>query len=69
MATLPEVAKKASKDEIIAAARKFTDQEVFEKDSCTWVGWLGFEFDENNKLKSVSPSWSSGEKDPCFPAF
>ena len=69
MATFPEVAKNATKEEIIAAASKYTDQEVFEKEGCTWVGWLGFKFDENNKLKSVSPSWSYGEKDPCYPTF
>jgi len=69
MATFPEIAKKAKKDEIIAAAKKYTDQEVFEKDGCTWVGWLGFKFDENNKLKSLTPSWSYGKKDPCYPAF
>jgi hypothetical protein len=69
MATLPEVAKYATKAEIIAAASKHTDQEVFEKEGCTWVGWMGFKFDKNNKLKSVSPSWSYGEKDPCYLAF
>ena len=69
MATFPEVASKVTKEEIIAAASKYTDQEIFEKDGCTWVGWLGFKFDENNKLKSVSPSWLYGEKDPCYPAF
>ena len=69
MATLPVAAKKATKKEIVTAASKFTDQEAFEKDGCTWVGWLGFKFDENNKLKSVSPSWSYGKKDPCYPSF
>ena len=68
MATFPVVAKNATKEEIVAAASKFTDLKVFEKDGCTWVGWLGFKFDKNNKLKSVSPSWSYGEKDPCYPA-
>ncbi|MCG8382859.1 MAG: hypothetical protein MJA28_11700 [Gammaproteobacteria bacterium] len=67
MATLPEVAKHAKKKEIIAAASKHTDQEAFEKDGCTWVGWIGFKFDESDKLKSVSPLWSYGEKDPCYP--
>ena len=69
MVIFPEVAKHATKEEIIAAASKHTDLEVFEKEGCTWVGWLGFKFDESNKLKSVSPSWSYGEKDPCYPAF
>ena len=69
MATLPDIAIHATKDGIIAAASKHTDQEVFEKEGCIWVGWIGFKFDESNKLKSVSPSWSYGEKDPCYPAF
>ena len=66
MAVFPEVAKNATKEEIIAAANKYTDQEAFEKEGCTWVGWLGFKFDKSNKLKSVSPSWSYGGKDPCY---
>jgi hypothetical protein len=69
MATFPETAKKATKNEIVTAASKFTDQEIFEKNGCTWIGRLGFKFDENNKLKSVSPSWSYGNNDPCYPAF
>lgn len=69
MALLPAVAINSTKDEIVDVASKFTDLEVFEKDGCTWVGWLGFKFDENNKLKSVSPSWSYGDKDPCYPGF
>lgn len=69
VATFPEVAKNVSKEEIVAAASKHTNQEVFEKEGCTWVGWLGFKFDENSKLKSVSPAWSYGEEDPCYPAF
>lgn len=69
MATFPEIARNVTKKEVIAAASKYTDQEVFEKEDCIWVGWIGFKFDENNKLKSVSPSWSYGEKAPCYPAF
>ena len=69
MATLPDIAIHATKDEIIAAASKHTDQKVFEKEGCTWVGWIGFKFDESHKLKAVSPSWSYGQKYPCHPAF
>lgn len=69
MVTLPEVAKHVTKEEIINAASKYTDQEIFEKEGCTWVGWLGFKFDKYNFLISVSPSWSYGEEDPCHPAF
>lgn len=69
MATFPAVANKSTRDEIVGAASNFTDQEVFEKDGCTWVGWIGFKFDENNKLKSVSPSWSYGDNDPCYQPY
>lgn len=39
----------------------------YDKDGCTWVGWLGFKFNLSGKLVFVSPSWSSSEKDPCYP--
>ena len=68
MSTFPEVAQDVTKEQIVTAASKYTDQEVFEKEGCTWVGWLGFRFDDNNKLKSVSPSWSYGEEDLCDPS-
>ena len=68
MALLPEVAKGADRGQIIAAASKLTDQEPFEKDGCTWVGRLGFRFDDNGRLVSVSPAWSYGEDDPCRPS-
>ncbi len=67
MAVLPDVAKNASRKEIIDAARRYTEQEPFEKDGCIWVGWLGFRFDQDDRLKSVSPTWSFGGKDPCNP--
>jgi hypothetical protein len=69
-ATLQEVAKDEKKEDIIRAAGKFTDQEIFDKGGCTWVGWLGFKFDENNRLKSVSSTRSNGEDEsnPCLPA-
>ncbi|WP_018625245.1 hypothetical protein [Kangiella aquimarina] len=67
MSILPDVTKNTTKEEIIKAASKYTKQQVFEKDGCTWVGKLGLKFDENNKLQSVSPLWSFGEKDPCYP--
>lgn len=67
-ATFQEIAKEKKKVDIVQAASKFTDQEVFEKDGCTWVGWLGFIFDADDTLTSVSPTWSYGDNDPCFPA-
>ena len=69
MAILPEIAKNATKEEIVSAAGRYTDMEVYEKDGCTWVGMLGFKFDENSKLKYVSPVWSYGKTNPCFSAF
>lgn len=69
MAMLPLVAKNATGEEIIEAANRYTEQEPFEKDGCTWVGWLGLKFGRDDRLKSVSPAWSFGEKDPCYPAF
>lgn len=69
MSVLPEIANNVSKEEIILAAVKHTDMELFEKEGCTWIGWLGFKFDENDKLMAVSPRWSYGEKDPCYLTF
>ena len=66
MAILPEIAQNSTKSEVIAFASKYTDQKVFEKEGCTWVGWLGFKFNKENRLESVSPSWSYGESDPCY---
>lgn len=67
MVILPDIAADMSKEQVITVAREYTDQEIFEKAGCTWVGWLGFKFDENNRLSSVSPAWSYGEEDPCYP--
>lgn len=64
MLMMPKVADKASKAEVIRAAGT---QHIHEKDGCTWVGWIGLKFDNNNKLQSVSPSWNSGASDPCYP--
>lgn len=69
MLLLPVVAKNVKKKVIVKAATQFTDLEPFEKDGCTWVGWLGFKFGGDNQLSSVSPIWSYGGKDPCYPNF
>ena len=65
----PRVAKNMIKEEILLVASDYTNQEVYEKDGCTWVGWLGFKFDNQKKLKSMSPLWSFGEKSACYPVF
>jgi len=67
MAFAPAVAKNANKDEVIAAAAKHTNQDIYTKNGCTWVGWLGLRFDETGILQSVSPAWAYGDDDPCFP--
>ena len=56
-----------SKQQLVAIAEKQYGEESYDKDGCTWVGWLGFKFNLSGKLVFVSPSWSSSEKDPCYP--
>ncbi len=69
MTMLPDLAQDATRKEVIDAASRYTEQEPFEKDGCIWVGWLGFKFAQDDRLQSVSPSWSFGGKDPCYPAY
>lgn len=69
MASLPEIANNLSKEEIIKITKKHTNQKPYEKNGCSWVGWLGLKFDETKKLQSVSPIWSYGEEAPCFTNF
>ena len=69
MSMLPEVAKNLSKDEIVAIAQKYSSSEPFEKEGCTWVGWLGFKYAENSRLEGVSWVISYGEGGPCHEAF
>ncbi|MCG7964768.1 MAG: hypothetical protein N0E54_18850 [Candidatus Thiodiazotropha taylori] len=69
MAVMPKVARNLTKEEVVTMASEHTDQEVFEKEGCTWVGWIGLKFSEKGSLLSVSPSWSYGGEDPCYPNF
>lgn len=69
MAILPDVGKEATQEEIIEAASRHADEEPYEKDGCVWVGWLGLKFSSDDRLESVSPVWSFGGKDPCYPAY
>src|SRR5690606_4576968 len=69
MTVMPKLARNLSKEEVVSIASEQADQEVFEKDGCTWVGWIGLKFSEEGSLQSVSPSWSYGGKDPCYPNF
>ena len=58
MVILPRVARHATRAEVIAAARKaFAGSDPFEKEGATWVGHLGFYFDEQGRLERVTPSW------------
>jgi hypothetical protein len=67
MAILPIMSKDLSREEVIEIAKQSTDEELFDKDDCVWVGRVGLKFDETGKLAHVSPTWNYGEKDPCFP--
>jgi hypothetical protein len=69
MAVIPKLASNLTKEEIISIASEHTDQEVFEKEGCTWVGWIGLKFSKKGSLQSVSPSWSYEGEDPCYPNF
>ena len=69
MAVLPELSAGLNKDEIVSISKKHTNLEPYEKDGCSWVGWLVFKFDENNKLQSVSTVWYYDDKGPCFASF
>jgi hypothetical protein len=69
MAVMPKLASNLTKEDIVSMASEHTDQEVFEKEGCTWVGWIGLKFSEKGSLQSVSPSWSYGGEDPCYPNF
>lgn len=69
LSMLPEVARNRSKEDIIEIAQKHSSSEPFEKEGCTWVGWLGFKFTENSELENVSWVISYGEGGPCHEAF
>lgn len=53
MAMLPELATPKKKIEVVRIAEGFTNDETFEKEGCTWVGWLGLKFDDEENLISV----------------
>jgi hypothetical protein len=67
MSSLPALAHGMSKAEIVAGVKGVRHESSFEKDGCTWVGWVGLKFSSDEKLFHVSPSVSYGEPDPCFP--
>lgn len=65
MMMLSEVAGNRSKDEIIRIAQKYSSSEPFEKQGCTWVGWLGFKFSESSELEGVSGVMLYGKGGVC----
>jgi hypothetical protein len=69
MGMLPELAKEESKEAVIAAAVKYDGSTVapYEKEGCTWVGWVGLKFSNADRLEHVSRAWSDGSPDPCHP--
>lgn len=69
MAVLPEMAVSLNKDQVVAIASRHTEQEIYEKEGCTWVGWLGLKFNESGSLQSVAPVWSYGNENPCLQNF
>ena len=65
---MPVVSQNAEKAEIVAEAERLLDDDSFEKEGCTWVGGLGFKFDETDRLVHVTYGLVPGvEEDPCFP--
>ncbi|KKA45994.1 MULTISPECIES: hypothetical protein [Salinivibrio] len=66
MAAIPKLAASQEKAEIVAAFESVTDQETYEKEGCTWVGWVGLKFGDDDRLLAVSPSWSYQQGVPCF---
>ena len=67
MASLPILLESVDKAAIVAVMEKVADDQAWEKDGCTWVGWVGLKFAPGGRLQHVSPKWSMLEPDPCFP--
>lgn len=65
MASLPALARNLGKAEVVAALEREGDPSTFEKEGCTWVGWVGLKFSPEEKLIHVSSNGSYGEPDPC----
>ena len=54
ISVLPAAARPgASRDSVVAAARRGADEVVFDKDGLTWVGRLGLRFDAQGRLVEV----------------
>ena len=55
---LPKVASCADQEAIVTAAESTTDLELFIKEGRTWVGSLGFTFDEAGRLVKVETTFT-----------
>ena len=67
MAALPALSDQSDKARVVATLEHLAGEPSYEKDGCTWVGWVGLKFSSEGKLSHVSPSWSYGSPDPCYP--
>jgi len=67
MASLKELADNNTKQEILEAASRHSQVQAFEKEGYTWVGWIGFRFDAQDRLESICPVSSGGEEGSCYP--
>ncbi len=61
ISVMPELSSEKSKNQIIAIVEKSTELEPFEKEGAIWIGWIGFQFDDQGRLMKVIPSWGSIE--------
>lgn len=57
ISVIPGLAAGKSKNEIIGIVRTSTGLEPFQKEGAVWVGWVGLQFNEKEKLVEVIPSW------------
>lgn len=65
-AMLPELTNELTQAQVTAIAAQYSDLEAYEKDGCTWVGFVGLNFDGSGRLQEVVNTWSSDEPNPCF---
>ena len=69
MAVLPDLAVEHTKNEVVAIVSKHTDRAVYEKEGCTWAGWVGLKFGDAGNLELVAPAWTYREGNPCLKMF
>lgn len=67
MSVLPTLTRGRTKAEIVEAFEQVAGEEAREKDGCSWIGMVGMKFSTKGELVHVSPIWSYGSGDPCFP--